>query len=324
MSQNNLKSKRLYGIDFLRIIAIIIIFIGHSAIQFNCNYSFLSPLINLRVPAMTLFFMLSGFVLYVTYGRTNLFSQEKLKEYYVKRAIGIIPTYYLIAIVYIVFCGKESLVEVLKLLPLELTVMQATLPGLEYISHNGGTWFVSCLIIAYFLYPFLQELLKMVSIRLIFFLGVGVSCFLGIILSAIVINLEKYKDRYQLTKYIILFLVILFFWYGYGLEYGDKLYTIMLSMLIIAISMINWNFIEKIHFLKKIVLYMSSIAYEFFLAQFFVWKIAGEILLLIGIDGNKSRIIVSFMVCMFLASVLHYGFTKPVGRYIKKKIWADI
>ena len=271
MSQNNLKSKRLYGIDFLRIIAIIIIFIGHSAIQFNCNYSFLSPLINLRVPAMTLFFMLSGFVLYVTYGRTNLFSQEKLKEYYVKRAIGIIPTYYLIAIVYIVFCGKESLVEVLKLLPLELTVMQATLPGLEYISHNGGTWFVSCLIIAYFLYPFLQELLKMVSIRLIFFLGVGVSCFLdyisepyispvyrtlefflGIILSAIVINLEKYKDRYQLTKYIILFLVILFFWYGYGLEYGDKLYTIMLSMLIIAISMINWNFIEKIVGLSNI------------------------------------------------------------------------
>ena len=92
----------------MRIIAIIIIFIGHSAIQFNCNYSFLSPLINLRVPAMTLFFMLSGFVLYVTYGRTNLFSQEKLKEYYVKRAIGIIPTYYLIAIVYIVFLWKRK------------------------------------------------------------------------------------------------------------------------------------------------------------------------------------------------------------------------
>lgn len=44
-------------------------------------------------------------MLYVIYAKKSLFSQEGLKEHYVKCTAGIIPTYYLVVIIYIPFYG---------------------------------------------------------------------------------------------------------------------------------------------------------------------------------------------------------------------------
>lgn len=157
---------RLYGLDLLRIMAMAIVFMGHSANQFGCNYWFLAPLTLLRSTTMNLFFMLSGFVLYYNYYTKNLLDLKIVKNYYIKRIAGIVPTYYLVAALYILFIGKESFGDVLKLFPIEILGLQTTVSTLFPVSHNGGTWFVSCLFLSYFFYPYMQELIKSFSLHI--------------------------------------------------------------------------------------------------------------------------------------------------------------
>ena len=45
---SNYNTKRMYGLDLLRICAMAVIFIGHSAMQIGCNYYCFAPLIYLR------------------------------------------------------------------------------------------------------------------------------------------------------------------------------------------------------------------------------------------------------------------------------------
>ena len=159
------KPERVPCLDILRILAIIVIFIGHSANQFNCYYWCFQPLVLARSASMSLFFLLSGSVLFINYSHINMKDNKEIFHFYIKRLAAIIPTYYLIALIYIVFLGKESVIDVLKLLPLEVLGLQTTVHSLFIVSHNGGTWFISCLLICYFVYPFIQELIKSIKVQ---------------------------------------------------------------------------------------------------------------------------------------------------------------
>lgn len=90
-----------------------------------------------------------------------------IKLFYKKRYITILPIYYLVGTLYIIFFwgGTESLLENVILMPIEILGLQSVFTSIFSVSHNGGTWFVSCILLCYLIYPFAQEIIKQISLK---------------------------------------------------------------------------------------------------------------------------------------------------------------
>ena len=139
------QASRRVGLDLFRIVSAFIILCFHSIIHFECNYGPFQNFLSMGAVVMTGFFMLSGFSMYYGYSVKDLGDWNNIKGFYKKRAVGILPSYYVIAIVYILFCGSESALQNLILIPTETLGLQSVFSTLFSVTHNGGTWFISCI-----------------------------------------------------------------------------------------------------------------------------------------------------------------------------------
>lgn len=160
---NKTDKQRMYVLDFIRIICAFLIFQRHSITMFGCTYSSRIDLhiLDMTSPVMICFFVLSGFSLYYQY-RDNEFSASELRIFYTKRAKTLLPSYFIIHILYVLI-NQESLKDWVALTPIELLGIQSIYNSLFGILHNGGTWFVSCMLFCYLLYPIIQEITKTLS-----------------------------------------------------------------------------------------------------------------------------------------------------------------
>lgn len=154
---------RLYGLDVLRIFSALMVFLFHSNIHLGCNYGMLTPFIARGDIFMVMFFMISGFSLYYNYCERELLKLVDICDFYIKRIISVYPLYIVIYMLYLIFLNKLSFFKNILIAPYELLLMQSHFNSLFSILHNGGTWFVSCIVFAYFMYPFLQLLLKQIK-----------------------------------------------------------------------------------------------------------------------------------------------------------------
>ena len=161
-----LLKKHYIGLDVFRMVAVLSIFAFHTNIHLNAKYGILSDFLSMGAVFMTAFFMLSGFSLFANHAKSDLIRKSTLRSFYTKRFIGIIPMYYVCGLIFILTpfdpdpVWKRALIA-----PVEIFGIQSDFDGLFGHSHNGGTWFISCLVICYLLYPFFQELIKMASVR---------------------------------------------------------------------------------------------------------------------------------------------------------------
>ena len=112
-------------------------------------------------------------------GGTHVKNVGDIKKFYLKRLISILPLYYAWALVNIgqniLIDGSDAVVEELILFPIEALGIQSVYATLFPFSHNGGSWFISCILICYFVYPLIQVLTKSLTdrarLRLILILG---------------------------------------------------------------------------------------------------------------------------------------------------------
>ena len=169
---------RVVGIDYLRVSLALLIFLFHSHIHvLQCDYGFLNGFIRMGAIAMTGFFLLSGYTLNLA--NRKIENVTDIRKFYVKRLISILPLYYVWALVNIgqniLFDGSNAMVEELVLFPIEALGIQSVYATLFPFSHNGGSWFISCILICYFVYPLIQTLTKSLTdrtrIRIILILG---------------------------------------------------------------------------------------------------------------------------------------------------------
>lgn len=103
---------------------------------------------------VTFFFVLSGFLLYLGYHQRELVS---LRQYFMKRAIRILPLYYVAFLMTVVLrgiAGKLSFPEFF----INLFCLQSWF--VSPISFNFTSWFVSDLVFFYCLFPFILSFLK--------------------------------------------------------------------------------------------------------------------------------------------------------------------
>ena len=348
------KDKRNVGLDLYRLLAILYIFLFHSNIHLGCRYGFLTDYIHSAYFYMTAFFLLSGFTLYMGWNKRDLSSIKNMKSFYVRRLIGILPLYYAVSLLYLLFLSIETRFETLLLAPVELLGLQSVL-SMFSVSHNGGTWFISCILICWLLYPFIQEITRQLSLRanlaaiavmgfVLLYSPLPVGYFrmgeiytnpffrllefsIGALLCSLLPDIKRSARAHFLfspwtffVEYLLLIAGIKLILYR-DITIGNITCWVALPMFmlqLVTLSGMELSAGTRLSRIGKALAYGSELGLAFFLAQFFVWKLTLRVLLYLGADSNLLRICVSFLLCLVIAVLLHELIEKPAKKALSK------
>lgn len=348
--------ERIVGLDLFRISLAFIIFLFHSRGHMNCNYGFLNTFVeNSNVLAMTGFFMLSGYSLIISNGKRDYRIISNVVTFYKKRFISVWPLYFVagyLGVAMFIMLGRQTVIDNLILLPVELLCVQSFYDSLFSYSHNAGSWFISCLVACYFLFPWLNMLLIKIRrkqlILLLLLLVVLLAYFPYVSerfntssiyanpffrlleftagMTIAVINTNMGSDNSLFLKTMrspeMMFLCIVALVLGFSYCGVYHVYLHWMPILFLSIILFGAGYIQFPKWLNnKFVLYLSAISYAFFLGQKFVWFPTQIILRHINIHiGNIPFIVFMLLACVLSAIILHELVEKKTGVYLKKKM----
>lgn len=153
-------------LDVFRIIVCAMVFIFHivyfQVVDIPQDNLFYFP------GVMEAFFILSGFLLYYLHeSEFEKINKDSIKNFYLKRILKIYPYYLLYTICIIIYQHYWSLI----IIPSEILCIHGFFPQLFLIAGNDGTWFISCIIFSYLLFPFLCLMVRSTKrVKLAYFL----------------------------------------------------------------------------------------------------------------------------------------------------------
>jgi peptidoglycan/LPS O-acetylase OafA/YrhL len=147
------EKKRLPGLDIFRIVSALFVCAFHTNIHLGCNYGLLNGVVAMGAMFMTAFFMLSGFLMQYNYSTWDFGDWKNIKRFYIKRVKEIVPMYFVAASIYVLTDSSTSILDDLILSPIEATATQTVFSSLFSLTHNGGTWFISCIMLSYLAFP---------------------------------------------------------------------------------------------------------------------------------------------------------------------------
>lgn len=343
---------RAAGLDLFRVVAAVMVLLFHCNIHHGNDFGALTGFVSMGAVFMTAFFMLSGFVLFLTYRERDLLKNDALKNFYLKRVFGIFPLYLIVAALYVVTLGQESVFQNLVLLPIEVLGLQSVFSTLFPVSHNGGTWFISCLLFAYLVFPLMQEIVKQMSTRakwivltictaILFWSPLvvhtfktdsiysnpffrGLEFFIGVLLCSLPIRagIAKILATWKAFVVEILLLVAgisiairLNVFVGNYMLY-DWIVIPLFAFMIITLAGLKSPSLQG----SAVLRYASAASYAFFLAQTFNTEIENWLFATCGIQNNVLQIALSVSLCTVIAVALHELVEKPCARILKKKM----
>ena len=155
-----MNKRRIWPLELLRICSILIVFAFHAMTHLGTSFSIFSQYIANGATYMVVFFMLSGFVIFLGHENSDWSNSKLLAYFYLRRLISIYPLYLFLHFTYEIVFRPLSVKENLLILPVELLGLQSFFSSLFSVSHNGGTWFVSCLLFCYFLFPLFELIVR--------------------------------------------------------------------------------------------------------------------------------------------------------------------
>lgn len=95
------RKQRLYGLDILRIVAALMVCAFHTQCHLNADYGLLTAFVSQGAMFMTLFFMLSGYSLFLGYAKLPFATDDNFIVFFKKRFIGIVPMYWIAGLLYV-------------------------------------------------------------------------------------------------------------------------------------------------------------------------------------------------------------------------------
>ena len=343
---------RAVGLDLFRVTAAVMVLLFHCNIHHDSSFGPLTGFVSMGAVFMTAFFMLSGYVLFLTYKDKSLVQASALKNFYLKRIFGIFPLYLVVAVLYVVTLGQESVFQNLVLLPIELLGLQSVFSTLFPVSHNGGTWFISCLLFAYLAFPLMQEVVKQMTTRtkwialavcvaVLFWSPLvvhtfktdsiysnpffrGLEFFIGVLLCSLPIRagIAKLLATWKALLVEVLLLVAgvsiavrLNIFVGNYMLY-DWIVIPLFACMILTLAGLKSPRLHN----SAVLRYASAASYAFFLAQTFNTEIENWLFAACGIQNNVLRIAVSVALCAIIAVALHELVEKPCAKMLKKKL----
>ena len=191
------ENQEILSLTGLRFIAALYVFLFHIHIRWPItDYIFTNNVLNQGAIGMSLFFMLSGFVLAYRYANGN----NSYKDYLVNRFARIYPIYFIAAVITIPWFGvtfsNQSSIEVflslgrgIFLVTANIFLIQAWFPQFFNYWNNGGSWSISVEAFCYLLLPLILPYLVRFSIKQLTI--VVVICFLLAILPGLSAALFK-------------------------------------------------------------------------------------------------------------------------------------
>lgn len=347
---------RVVGLDYMRISLAMLVFLFHShCYVLKCDYGILNGFVNMGAIAMTGFFLLSGYALNLSNGSFE--NASDIKKFYIKRLISILPLYYAYAAINVAINifqnGTSAVIEELILFPTEFIGIQSVFASLFPYSHNGGSWFISCILICYFLYPLLQLISKRLSdkarmtIILIlsgillyspfvehyfglqsiysnpFFRAIEFS--IGVLVSQLnmdditeskLISLLRKPAACIITVFCLVAGTTVAVHIGIPGDFMLYNWIALPCFISLLVSLGHIKFKEN-----RAVRYFSNLSFSLFLSQLLVvWSSVKYLLDHVGCDVNIVKILISAAVCFGIANFLHYCIEKPSAKYLKSKL----
>ena len=165
---NSFSGKEIRPLTSVRFLIALLVFLFHFQIRWPITQ--LHPLDNILSQGaigMTLFFMLSGFILAYTYEGKAL----SIREYGIRRFSRIYPVYFLAALLTLPFLGfnvfsswKNGIADQAALATftfvMNLLLLQAWFPTLFSVWNDGGSWSISVEAFFYVLFPAIRKFLS--------------------------------------------------------------------------------------------------------------------------------------------------------------------
>ena len=346
------KKERLVILDIIKICCAVLIYMRHSITMFGCTYgsSLVDGLICATTsPIMVCFFVVSGFSIYYNNSNRNLLDAGELRTFYKKRFITLFPIYILVHMLSYVLV-VNTVQQKIYSTPVELLGLQSMYGGLFGISHSGATWFISSLLLGYFIYPLVQELLKM-NQRCIY-LVTSVIFFVLVYSEVVMLQIFGVQPGYvnpvframqvafgaalcmafteddkgnnkkaaimMVANLIITGLLTVFaMHYKMGIEYVT---TPIYYYLIAFAMLISIKFKPRLLTKSKLIKYAGSLTFYFFILQVFLWRLSAKVCGLTGFESNKGKLLVSFVLCVALSIICKELFDKHAQKYLKNKL----
>lgn len=346
------KREHLAILDIIKICCAVLIYMRHSITMFGCTYgsSLVDGLICATTsPIMVCFFVVSGFSIYYNNSNRNLLDAGELRTFYKKRFITLFPIYILVHMLSYVLV-VNTVQQKIYSTPVELLGLQSMYGGLFGISHSGATWFISSLLLGYFIYPLVQELLKMnrscicIATSVIFtvlvysevvmlqIFGVqpgyvnpvfrAMQVAFGAALCMAFTEDDKGNNKkaaiMMVANLIITGLLTVFaLHYKMGIEYVT---TPIYYYLIAFAMLISIKFKPRLLTKSKLIKYAGSLTFYFFILQVFLWRLSAKVCGLTGFESNKGKLLVSFVLCVALSIICKELFDKHAQKYLKNKL----
>ena len=346
------KREHLAILDIIKICCAVLIYMRHSITMFGCTYgsSLVDGLICATTsPIMVCFFVVSGFSIYYNNSNRNLLDAGELRTFYKKRFITLFPIYILVHMLSYVLV-VNTVQQKIYSTPVELLGLQSMYGGLFGISHSGATWFISSLLLGYFIYPLVQELLKM-NQRCIY-LVTSVIFFVLVYSEVVMLQIFGVQPGYvnpvframqvafgaalcmafteddkgnnkkaaimMAANLIITGLLTVFaLHYKMGIEYVT---TPIYYYLIAFAMLISIKFKPRLLTKSKLIKYAGSLTFYFFILQVFLWRLSAKVCGLTGFESNKGKLLVSFVLCVALSIICKELFDKHAQKYLKNKL----
>lgn len=158
----------------LRFVAAIYVFIFHVHLRWPLTANeYAVGFVSQGAVGMTLFFMLSGYILAYRYESSSVV----WSEYFWSRFSRIYPVYFAAALITIPWvnlppANQNVIADVqlqvgrwIMLLLADVTILQAWFPALFKYWNNGGSWSISNEMFFYAVFPFVMPLIASVSVR---------------------------------------------------------------------------------------------------------------------------------------------------------------
>ena len=346
------KREHLAILDIIKICCAVLIYMRHSITMFGCTYgsSLVDGLICATTsPIMVCFFVVSGFSIYYNNSNRNLLDAGELRTFYKKRFITLFPIYILVHMLSYVLV-VNTVQQKIYSTPVELLGLQSMYGGLFGISHSGATWFISSLLLGYFIYPLVQELLKMnqrciyLVTSVIFFVLVysevvmlqifgvqpgyvnPVFRAMQVAFGAALCMAFNEDDKGNNKKSAIMMvanLIITGLLTAFALHYkmGIEYVTTPIYYYLIAFAMlISIKFKPRLLTKSKLIKYAGSLTFYFFILQVFLWRLSAKVCGLTGFESNKGKLLVSFVLCVALSIICKELFDKHAQKYLKNKL----
>ncbi|WP_082603507.1 acyltransferase family protein [Flavobacterium sp. Root901] len=335
---------------FLAAVSIVIFHFGKKSFLFNND--FVKPIFFNADVCVSYFFLLSGFVMIIAYGKKSNFSP---KEYFRNRFARIYPIYFFAILLVLFLQIRTKSLDLLGMF-LNIFMIQSWIPG-QALSFNPPGWSLSVEMLFYAAFPIVFNILKnnsykkaavyivvfwifsQILFETLFLLFAGNELVRDLLMYNPILHLNEFlignlsgyflikkwqhkNGSYDFLILLILGLIFLALKFPLNLKFHNGMLAVLFIPLIILISLNNG--IITTLFKKRIFIFLGEISFGIYILQFPVYSLVSAYSVNKYLHLSEPTLVffLRLIILIIISSLSYVYIEKPIRDKIriKKKI----